>query len=83
MVCAKVKYPLQLRANQQPVEDGAERAERGNVSHEVAYFCPAARERVKEMFVMPEAIRPDPLFIDKEIWRVDLDDLSQPGDRDA
>ena len=75
MLPAVIKNPLKLRVNDELVQERAKGSERRHVGDEIVHFGPAFGKSAKEMFVMPNAIRANPLFVDEAMWRIDLHDL--------
>ena len=62
---------------------GAERAEREHVSNQIVHFRSAIPESAQPMFMVPDAVRADPLFIDETMRRIHPNDLRQSGKRNA
>lgn len=79
---AEIENLLELRANHQAIQDCAKRTKRRNVMDEIAHLGFLRINRAKEMFVMPDAVGPDALFIDKVMRLLDPRDFRQPRDRD-
>jgi hypothetical protein len=51
---------------------GAERAEGGHVSNQIVHFHSAIPESAKPMFMLPDAVRADPLFINETMRRIQM-----------
>ncbi len=64
-----IENPLQLRSDNETIE---ERAEGGRISDQIAHFRSALRESAKPMFMVPDAIEADPLFIDETMRRIQM-----------
>jgi len=62
---------------------GAERTEREHVSKQIVHFRSAIPERAQPMFMVPDGVRADPLFIDETMRRIPPNDLRQSGKRNA
>ena len=71
MALAKIEDLLELPANYQLVQNGAERAEWRHIMHQIVHLRVLSAKRV---LVVPHAIRTDPLFIDKIMRRAHLCD---------
>lgn len=71
----------EFRPNQYRFDDVAKRAEWQDVVNDVCRFCVRGIDRFKPMFVVPDAIRADALFIDEIPKRIDVCDLRQPTER--
>ena len=78
-----IENPLQLRTDNETIEEHAERAEGGHVSDQIAHFRSALRESAKPMFMVPDSVGADPLFIDETMRRIHLNDLRQPSKRNT
>ena len=83
MLPAVIKNPLELRPNEELVEDRAEGPERRHVGDEVVHFRPAPGQFAKGMFVMPHLVGADPLLVDKAMRCLDVHDFGQPGERNS
>jgi hypothetical protein len=55
---------------------GAERAEGGHVSNQIVHFHSAIPESAKPMFMLPDAVRADPLFINETMRRIQNGDMT-------
>ena len=67
-----VENPLQLRSDNETIEERAEGAEGGRVSDQIVHFPSALRESAKPMFMVPDAAEADPLFIDETMRRIQM-----------
>ena len=66
----------EFRPNHYRFDDVAERAEWQDVVNDVCRFCVSSVDSLEPMFMMPDAIWADALFIDEIPKRIDVCDLS-------
>lgn len=71
------KDPVELPLYEQAVGQLSKKTEGGHVGHEIFHQNSIFRGR-KSVFVMPQSVRPYPLFVNEEMALVHLRDLSDP-----
>ena len=76
---AVVEDFTELRGDEHWMNKGAERAEGWNVVDQVAAFDASVAKVAEEMFVVPDFVGADALFIDEVVRRFDAADFGEPG----